>query len=120
MEISLVTHTPHVFTDSTFATEVLHSARPVLVDFWAPWCGPCRFIGPIVEELAREYGDRVKVGKVNIDENEALAFQYDILSVPTLIIFKDGRAVSKQVGVVSKAALAERLDAAIAAPPKAA
>ncbi|MEM6446476.1 MAG: thioredoxin [Cyanobacteria bacterium J06642_2] len=120
MEILLVAHTPHTFTDTTFAEEVLNSSQPVLVDFWAPWCGPCRFVGPVVDELAREYGDRVKVGKVNIDENEALAFRYDIMSIPALVMFKDGRPISKQVGVIPKETLVEQLDAAIADTPKAA
>ncbi|MEO0852863.1 MAG: thioredoxin [Cyanobacteria bacterium J06648_11] len=113
-------HIPQAFAENTFTAEVLNSTQSVLVDFWAPWCAPCRVVSPIVDELAREYGDRVKVGKVNIDQNEALAFKYDIISIPALVVFKDGRPMSKQVGVVPKATIADMLDEAIAAASKAA
>ncbi|MEO1131093.1 MAG: thioredoxin [Cyanobacteria bacterium J06639_1] len=113
-------HTPLTFADNTFTKEVLNSSQPVLVDFWAPWCAPCRVVSPIVDDLAREYGDRVKIGKVNIDDNEALAFQYDIMSIPALVVFKDGRPISKLVGVLPKADIAAKLEEAIAAPPQAA
>jgi len=83
-----------------------------LVDFWAPWCGPCRIIGPVVEEIAEEM-NTIKVGKVNIDNNQDLAVQYNVMSIPTLIIFKDGKPLSSAVGVVSKKALKEKIEAAL-------
>ncbi len=89
------------FTDANFETEVLKSDVPVMVDFWAPWCGPCRILGPIVEELAGEV-TAIKVGKVNVDENPDTARQYGIMSIPTIKIFKEGQIVKEFVGVQSK------------------
>jgi thioredoxin 1 len=100
------------FTDSNFQKEVLESKEPVLVDFWAPWCGPCRMIAPVVEELASEYRDAVKIGKVNIDDSPSAAQNYGVSSIPTLMIFKAGDVVERFVGVQPKARLQKALDAA--------
>ena len=100
------------FTDSNFQQEVLDSKEPVLVDFWAPWCGPCRMIAPLVDELASEYVGAVKVGKVNIDDSPGAAQNYGVSSIPTLMIFKDGDVVERFVGVQPKARLQKALDAA--------
>jgi thioredoxin 1 len=100
------------FTDSNFQQEVLDSKEPVLVDFWAPWCGPCRMIAPVVEQLAAEYGGAVKIGKVNIDDSPAAAQNYGVSSIPTLMIFKGGDVVERFVGVQPKDRLQKALDAA--------
>ena len=100
------------FSDDTFAAEVLESSQPVLVDFWAPWCGPCRMIAPIVEELAAEYEGAVKIGKINIDDSPRAAQQYGVSSIPTLMVFKGGEVVDRFVGVQPKNRLQEALDAA--------
>ena len=100
-------------TDANFEKEVLQSPVPVLVDFWAPWCGPCRMIGPIVEELAAEFSGRAKVGKINVDENGEIASQFRIQAIPALMIFKNGEMVDKVVGMTAKASLAAKLEAAI-------
>lgn len=97
------------FTDQNFEQEVLKSDKPVLVDFWAAWCGPCQMMGPIIEELAEEVKDKYKVGKLNVDENRETASKYGIMSIPTLIIFKDGKEVRQFVGVQSKENLEEEL-----------
>ncbi len=97
-------------TDSTFKQEVLDSEVPVLVDFWAPWCGPCRMVAPVVDEIAKQYGDNLKVVKVNTDENPNVASQYGIRSIPTLMIFKGGQKVDMVVGAVPKTTLATTLD----------
>jgi thioredoxin 1 len=92
-------------TDQTFETEVLKSPKPVLVDYWAEWCGPCRMIGPIVDESAREYADRVTVAKLNIDENPATPTRYSVRSIPTLMLFKEGQPVATHVGSLSRGQL---------------
>jgi thioredoxin 1 len=96
-------------TDFNFEQEVLKSDTPVLVDFWAPWCGPCRIVAPVVEELANEYNGKLKVVKVNTDENQNVAITYGIRSIPTLGIFKDGRVVDAVIGAVPKKYLEERI-----------
>jgi thioredoxin 1 len=97
-------------TDSTFKAEVLESNVPVLVDFWAPWCGPCRMVAPVVEEISDQYDGQVKVVKVNTDENPNVASQYGIRSIPTLMIFKGGQRVDMVVGAVPKTTLANTLE----------
>lgn len=96
-------------TDQNFQTEVLESNVPVLVDFWAPWCGPCRMVAPVVDEIAQDFDGQVKVVKLNTDENPGVASQYGIRSIPTLMIFKDGARVDMVVGAVPKATLANTL-----------
>ncbi len=96
-------------TDSNFDSEVLRSGQPTLVDFWAPWCGPCRAIGPIVEELAKTYAGQIKITKMNVDDNQQTASMYGIQSIPTLMLFKDGKKFDTIVGLVSK----DRLEAFI-------
>jgi len=97
-------------TDASFKEEVLDSDVPVLVDFWAPWCGPCRMVAPVVDEIAEQYKDKVKVVKLNTDENPSVASQYGIRSIPTLMIFKDGQRVDMVVGAVPKTTLANTLE----------
>ncbi|MDD3840657.1 MAG: thioredoxin [Clostridia bacterium] len=89
-------------TGINFDEEVINSDQPVLVDFWAPWCGPCRMVGPIVDEIADQYVGKAKVGKVNVDEQKNLAMEYQVMSIPTLILFKDGKPVNKAVGARPK------------------
>ena len=96
--------------DSNFGTIVLKEEKPTLVDFWAPWCGPCRAIGPILEELAAQYGEKVNIVKVNVDDNPATASQYGVRSIPTLILVKNGKVQDTQVGLLSKNQLAALLD----------
>ncbi|MEJ2656065.1 MAG: thioredoxin [Desulfobacterales bacterium] len=98
--------------DSSFESEVLKSDKPVLVDFWAPWCGPCRAIAPVVEELASQFGDKVKFAKCNVDENPATPTKYGIKSIPTLIFFKDGEVQDKIIGIVAKSRLEEMISQA--------
>lgn len=100
-------------TDANFNELVLNSDKPVLVDFWAEWCGPCRMVGPIVEELASDYNGKAVVGKVNVDENSSVAAQFGIRNIPTLLVFKNGEVVDKQVGVAAKNVLAAKLEAAL-------
>ncbi|MEL6776176.1 MAG: thioredoxin [Cyanobacteria bacterium J06597_16] len=97
-------------TDSTFKQEVLENDTPVLVDFWAPWCGPCRMVAPVVDEISEQYDGQVKVVKVNTDENPSVASQYGIRSIPTLMIFKGGQRVDMVVGAVPKTTLANTLE----------
>ena len=99
------------FKDATFDEDVLQSETPVLVDFWAPWCGPCRMLAPTVDAIAEEYEGKVKVGKVNTDENPQIATQHQINSIPTLMIFKGGEVVERLVGAIPKEKITEKLDA---------
>jgi len=99
------------FKDATFDTDVLQSEAPVLVDFWAPWCGPCRMLAPTIDAIAEEYEGKVKVGKVNTDENPQIATQHQINSIPTLMIFKGGQVVERLVGALPKEKITEKLDA---------
>jgi thioredoxin 1 len=101
------------FTDQNFQTEVLESSQPVLVDFWAPWCGPCRMIAPVVEELAAEYAGKVKIGKVNVDESSQTAATYGVSSIPTLMLFKNGDVADRFVGMQPKKRLQEALTQAL-------
>ena len=98
------------FTDANFQKEVLESDVPVLVDFYADWCGPCKMMSPIISELADEYQGSVKVGKLNIDESSSAAGQYRVMSIPTMLIFKDGAVVDTMVGAVPKKALQDKLE----------
>jgi thioredoxin 1 len=100
------------FTDQNFQSEVLDSSDPVLVDFWAPWCGPCRMIAPMIEELAGEYSGSIKIGKMNIDDSPHAAGSFGVTSIPTLMIFKDGQVIDRFVGVQPKTRLQAALDSA--------
>jgi len=103
-------------TDHNFKKEVLESELPVLVDFWAPWCGPCRMVGPVVEELSSEYAGKVKVVKLNTDENQEVAQTYGIMSIPTIAVFNKGKVVDGVVGAAPKQMLKELLDKHVAEP----
>lgn len=97
-------------TEANFETEVLRSELPVLVDFWADWCGPCRMLSPLIADLAKEYEGKIKVGKVNVDEQQELAMKYRVVSIPTLVLFRGGQAVNRLVGAVPKGRIEEMLN----------
>lgn len=101
------------FTDSNFDQEVINSDKPVLVDFWAEWCGPCKMIGPVIEELATEYESSVKIGKLNVDNHGTIAAKYGIRSIPSLLIFKGGDVVDTIIGAVPKNELERRLNGVV-------
>ena len=101
-------------SDDQFDAEVLQSSEPVLVDFWAEWCGPCKMIAPILDELAETYGGRLKVAKINIDHNQKTPRNYNVRGIPTLMIFKNGKVEATQIGAVSKSQLSQMIDSAIA------
>jgi thioredoxin 1 len=101
-------------TDNNFQAEVLESDVPVLVDFWAPWCGPCRMVAPVVEEIAKERGEELKVVKLNIDENQQTAIQFNVMSIPTLILFRHGEAAKTVIGAYPKKRLEAELEPALA------
>ncbi|TAE32081.1 MAG: thioredoxin [Candidatus Kapaibacterium sp.] len=106
---------PIHFTDDNFQQEVLNSDQPVLVDFWAAWCGPCRMIAPLIEELARDYDGKAKIGKLDVDNNQRVAMQYGIRSIPSLLIFKGGKVVDQIIGAVPKTHISSKLEAAVSA-----
>ncbi|MDF1545584.1 MAG: thioredoxin [bacterium] len=105
---------PVTITDDSFEQEVLKSGTPVIVDFWATWCGPCKMIAPILEEIAGEYSGKVKVAKLDVDSNNKTAAQYNIMSIPSLLFFKNGEVVDQVVGAIPKAQLSQRIDKILA------
>ena len=105
---------PKEVTDTDFDQQVLKAAKPVLVDFWAPWCGPCRMLAPVVEELAKEYTGKVRVGKLNTDDHPNVPSRYKIAAIPTLLFFKGGKVVEQLVGVHSKSDIKKTLDTLVA------
>nr|WP_283397297.1 thioredoxin TrxA [Wielerella bovis] len=102
-------------TDANFATEVLESELPVVLDFWAPWCGPCKMIAPILDQLAEEMDGKVKIAKMNVDENQAIPTQFGVRGIPTMIVFKDGKSVANKVGALAKPQLEAFIKASIEA-----
>jgi len=102
------------FTDGNFEKEVLKASLPVMVDFWAPWCGPCKMLGPVVEEVAKEYVGKALVGKMNTDENQTIASQFGISAIPTILFFKGGQMVGQLVGLQSKKDIKAKLDSLLA------
>ena len=110
--LNLIMAGPNIvtLTQENFAAEVLKASAPVLVDFWAEWCGPCKMIGPILDELAEEYGGRIKIGKVNIDDHQGLATEYGVRAIPTLLLFHQGQVADQMVGMRSKRDLKASLD----------
>ncbi len=104
---------PMTLTDDNFESEVLKSDKPVLVDFWAEWCGPCKMIAPTIAELAGEYSGKVKVGKLDVDSHQIIAGKFNVRSIPTLLIFKDGKVVDQIIGAVPKQRIKEKLEVAL-------
>lgn len=102
-----------VLTDQNFETEIGKAGPPLLVDFWAPWCGPCRVVDPIIEELAKEYEGKIRVGKLNVDENSKTAAKYNVMSIPTLLIFKKGEVVKIIIGAQSKERFKQQIEEAL-------
>lgn len=100
----------HHFTDGNFKKEVLESGIPVMADFWAEWCGPCKMLSPIIDELAKEYVGKIKIGKVDVDSNPEVASRYGVMSIPTLIFFKGGKVMAQATGVQNKTALKQKIE----------